>query len=209
MEPQPGSTTPDNTNSYDFIVNPEKQKKAGGLALGKDPFITKIIVIVGGAVVLMVIAGVIVSLLFSNKTNTSTFVALAERQQEIVRVSALGSDATSQDVKDAAVNTQVSIQSDQNKLLAYLKAHNRTLAAADLALKKDAATDNKLKQAKADSTFDTTYAGIMQKLLTTYASELKAAYDGKPNSTQRQILALQYQDVQLLLKQWPQTSASQ
>lgn len=208
MEPQPGTTAPGTTN-YDFILNPDQQKKGAGFGFIKDPFIAKIIFLVGGAVVLMVAIGLIVSFAFGGKTNTETFVALTQREEEIVRVSALGDDAVSQRIKNAAISTQVSIRSQQNELLAYLKTHGRSVAPDELVLTKNASTDNKLKLAKQTSTFDTTYTDVMREQLTAYANELKTAYDNESGSTQRQLLSAQYKDVQLLLKTWPEASATQ
>jgi hypothetical protein len=209
MEPQPGTTAPGNANNYDFILNPTQPKKGAGLGFGKDPFITKIIFLVGGAVLLMIVIGVIISLAFGGKTNVDTFVAIAQRQQEIVRVSALSDSAVSQQIKNAAISTEVTIASQQNKTVAYLTAHKRPIAAQELALKKDATVDAKLNQAKETSTFDATFTVVMRAELTTYAQQLKDAYNGKSNRTQRELVGLQYKDVQLLLKQWPESNTTQ
>jgi hypothetical protein len=208
MQPQSGAPAPGSADNYDFILSPDQQKR-GGFGFSKDPFITKIVFLVGGALLLMVLVGVIVSSIFGGKTGVETFVALAQRDAEISRISALGTSASSQDIKNAAISTQVSMNSHQNKLVAYLASHDRTVATEELALKKDVTVDSKLEQAKKTSTFDAAYTEIMRGQLTAYAGELKKTYDGKSNGTQREILAQLYRDVQLLLKTWPEGTATQ
>lgn len=207
MDQQPWATPPQPsggmTPNYDFIVNPTKPKKPG-FSLGKDPFITKVVFILGGAVVLMVVIWLVVTLAFNSSSNTATLVSLSQRGEEIVRIGALGTDAGSQAVKNAAMNTQVSVKSQQVKLLADLKANGRELKSAELALKKDASTDTRLQQAKQTNTFDKTYSEVMRAQLTAYAGELKTAFDNESNSPRRQALATHYNDVQLLLTSWPE-----
>lgn len=205
MDQQPWATPPQPsggmTPNYDFIVNPTKPK-GHGFNLGKDPFITKIVFILGGAVVLMVAIWLIVTLAFSGSSNTAAFVSLSQRGEEIVRLGALGTDASSQAVKNAAMITQLTVKSQQVKILASLKAEGRELKSAELALKKDTNTDSRLQQAKQTSTFDNTYTEIMRAQLTAYAGELKTAFDNESNNMERQVLASHYNDVQLLLTAW-------
>lgn len=201
MEQQPAAPA-DNDANYDFIVNPETQKRGSGLF--KDPFITKIVIIVGGAVLVIVIAAVAINLFFGGKSNIGALLALTQREQEIVRISALGTGATGQQVKNAAINTQVSVKTNQRAGLAYLKSRGREVKPDELGLKKDATTDTKLQQAKQTSTFDTVYVEIMRAQLTAYAAELQTAYNSESNDKQRQLLASHYDDVQLLLKSWPE-----
>jgi len=205
MEPQPGTGAP-NSADYQFIFSPQQPKKSFSIGFIKDPFIAKIILLVGGALVLMIVSWLAVVLFFSGKSNVDTFVALAQREEEIVRVGKLGEDASSQQIKNAAINTMLSVKSYQNKSIAYLAAHGREVKADDLALKKDVVADGQLKEAKENSTFDTVYAKIARGQLEAYANELKAAYDNESGDEQRQMLAARYEGAQLLLQQWPEES---
>lgn len=200
MQPQSAPT-----GNYDFIINPEKPTKPGGLgAVGKDPFIMKIIVLVGGALVVMAVLALIMNFVFGGKTNVETIVALAQTEQEIIRLSAEETKAVDQGVKNAAVNTGLSVKSHQQKWLAYLSKHSREIKKEEMALKRDAKTDLKLKTALQTSTFDATYTTVMRSQLTSYAATLKSAYEGESSKQQRDILTAQYKDVALLLKQWPE-----
>jgi hypothetical protein len=203
--PQPAATPPGN---FDFIVNPEKPNKPGliGGKLAGNSFITKIIVLVGGAVALIIVLAVAVNIFFGDKTNTETFVGLVQRQQEIVRLSAIGNKATNQEIRNAAINTDVSVISHQLQWMAFLAEHDRVVAPQELSLKKDATIDTRLKTAQETSTFDTTYAATMRTQLEEYATTLRKTYDGVAKKTTRTLLSDQYSDVQLLLEQWPSSS---
>jgi hypothetical protein len=207
MEPQFGAGLPENTPDYSFILNPNQQKRGFGIGFIKDPFIAKIVLIVGCALALMLVMWLIVTLAFSSKTDIDTFVSLAQREEEILRVSAMGRDAIGQQVKNAATNTQLSIRSYQNKTIAYLTGHGRKLKLEELTLKKDATVDGKLKQAKETSAFDAAFTSVMRAQLMAYAEELKRAFDNESDGSLRLELAKKYEGVQLLLKQWPESSS--
>lgn len=201
MEP-PSAPTPQ--GNFDFIMDPnrpQKPKLAG--RLGGDSFITKIILLVGGALVLIITLTVVVNIFFGDKTNTETFVGLTQRQQEIVRLSAEGDTAVSAEIRNAAINTELSITSHQQQWLEFLAEHDRVVVPAELNLKKDTKTDSKLKIAEETSTFDTTYNSVMRTQLEDYANALKTTYDSVDNKETRTLLGDSYNDVQLLLEQWP------
>lgn len=207
MEPQPAAPQP--TNNYDFILNPEKSQKRKFLGgLGGDTFITKVVFIVGGAIVLMVVLAVVVNLFFGSKTNLDTVVALTKTEQEIARLSAAGEDASNQEIKNSAINTQLVITSHQRSWLTFLGKRGREVKKEELNLGKDTSSDKRLETAKQTSTFDTTYNTLMRSGLTAYASSLKNAYQGASNKQERELLNKHYKDVQLLLKQWPSITVS-
>ncbi len=202
MEPQPGMSPP--ANNYDFILSPAKPPKRSLFGGTKDPFITKILLLVGGAVAVMIVLAVIINLFFGSKTNIGTFVALTQTEQEIIRLSDESKNATAQDIKNAAITTRLSTKSHQKQWLSFLAAHNTKVGVEELNLKKDAGADSKLKLAVQTSTFDKTYTAVMRSQLQAYASSLQNAYKGETGQQQRKLLSQQYDDVQLLLKQWPQ-----
>jgi len=208
MGPQFGSGMPNySQHDYSFILNPKQPKKEIHLGFVKDPFIAKIILIVGGAVVFMFITWLVVALVFGGKNNVELFVSLAQREEEILRISAMSRDATSQQIKNAAINTQLSVKSYQNKTTSYLERRDRKVKPEELTLRRDATVDGRLKQAKEASVFDSVYITIMRAQLTAYANELKNVFDSETNSNLRLELAKKYEGVQLLLKQWPESSS--
>ncbi len=170
-----------------------------------NSFVGKILLIVGGAVALVVVVGLIVTLIFSGKTNLGTVLKLVETQQEVVRVSGLATDTELGDttVSGAAMNTKLAVTSQQQALVTYLTHHRQKVNAKDLALKKDPKTDQQINQAKATSTLDIVFAQVMRQELVSYAAELKTNYTNASSQTLRAILADDYNQTQLLLKQWP------
>jgi hypothetical protein len=188
-------------NHYDFIMNPPKPKRRS--LFGGDPFIAKIIVIVGGAVALMIVGALVVNIFLGGKTSIEAYVGLAQSEQEIARLSAEGEDATSQEIKNASAATLLSATSHKQTWVTLLGERGREVKEVELSLKKDATIDTTLENARQSSTFDATYTSTMRTLLEGYASELRAAYDGTSNKDHKETLSKQFEDAQLLLKQWP------
>jgi len=202
MEPQPVGSQP--TNNYDFILNPQKPTKhklLGGL--GGGSFITKVMFIVGGAIVLMVVTAVLVNVFFGGKNNLESLVALTKTEQELARLGAEGKEAGSQEVKNSAINTVLVVTSHQKSWLAFISKHGRTVKSEELKLSRDTSSDKQLATAKQTSTFDTIYTTLMRSGLTDYAKAIKNAHQSTANKQERDMLDNQYKDVQLLLEQWP------
>lgn len=205
MEPTPAAPPPG--NDYNFIMNPEKAKKQGGLSgVGGDPFIAKIVLIVGGALALIIVLTLSVNLFFGGTSNLDMVVSLTQREQEIIRLSAESENATGQEIKNAAINTQLSIKSQQQSWVAFLGKRGRAVPPEEMNLKKDTSSDNKLKLAEETSTFDTTYTTIMRSQLEDYAGLLKSTFDGATNKEERELLSTHYNEVLLLLSQWPSST---
>jgi hypothetical protein len=207
MNPEQPAQDPSG-NNYDFIVTPgaAAPKRKFSLPFGGDSFITKVLFLLGGAVVLMVAGAVVVNLLFGGRNNTGALLLLTQNQQEIVRVGQLGKNASGQDVKNAAINTALSVKSQQRAWLEFLGKRGTNPKPEELNLKKDSATDSRLEAAEQTSTFDSTYTSVMRTLLEDYLNELKTVYDGTSSKQQRPLLSTHYNEVQLLLKQWPSST---
>jgi hypothetical protein len=200
---QPASSAPD--NNYDFIMNPQKAPKpklSGGVA--GNPFILKLIFVVGGAVAVMIVVAVAINLFFNKKGNVESLVAITQTEQELVRLSTQGGGATGQTVKNAAINTQLSLRTQQKSWQAFLGKRGRDVPQKELDLKKNETTDKTLRAAKQTSTFDSAYTTIMRSQLETYAGDLKAAYITATTNQEKLLLDTHYQQVGLLLKQWPE-----
>ncbi|HTH72616.1 MAG TPA: hypothetical protein VL737_04620 [Candidatus Pristimantibacillus sp.] len=204
MEPQIPGPVPG--TQFDFIMNPQKAPKKSMLAGGPgggNPFVKQIMFLIGGAVLLMIVIALGINFIFGGKTDMGAILSIAQTEQEIVRVSLASKDATDQSVKNAAVNTELTVGSHQQAWLKFLASHRTKTDAKLLALKRDNTTDAKFTAAQQTSTFNSTFANTMRSQLEAYAEQLKSAYDGASNKQERQMLKDQYGHVQLLLKQWP------
>lgn len=203
MNPEQPSAPIPGSGNYDFIINPQKPSRRLLGGISNNPLIMKIVFVAVGAVVLIIIIAVVANILFGTKTNISGLVAITQTEQELVRLSGQSKDATAQAIKNAAVNTEVSIKSQQKQWLAFLDKQGRKVETAELAIKKNDETDKKLTTAKQTSTFDETYTLIMRSQLETYAGALESARNAATSAQERKLLETHQQQVDLLLMQWP------
>lgn len=203
-----GGIVPGPANQYDFIMNPPKPpKKSIVPTFGKNPFIQKIIFVVGGAIALMMLLWVGASLLFGGgNAGIEKAVGLAQSQQELIRVAALGADAPDQRTRNLAVNVQFTFTTQQNQLISYLSGRGRNVSEEELAGKLNAETDTRLETAMQSNTFDTAFNQTMENSLRAYVRELDSAYDDIGNALGRQLLQAHFEQVELLVKQVPKTS---
>lgn len=187
---------------YGFITSPQKQEVRSAPLGVKDPFLQKLILLVGGAAVLLIIVVIVMNVFFSTKSNTDQLLTLAQRQQEIVRVvSANSSELRNQSNINFAANAQISIQSDQNQMLALLTKQGVKTDPKILALKLSADTDTLLATSKSTNTLDDTFKQVLENELNTYISELQAANKTASADTTKQLIAAEFQAANLLLLQ--------
>ncbi len=209
MNPDPYGAPPQPPPpNYDFILaGPTKASKPSkGLGTaGSGSFMVKLAVLLGGAILLIIVIVVGSNLFLGDKTNVADLTTLTQTESEIIRVSGLSSQSSNPLVLNAAINTKLSLTTHQNQWLSYLAKKKTKVSAKQLLAKKSTATDKTLTAAQSASTFDATFITIMRKQLTDYASEIKTAYDNSlPTAkTERNLLHQDYQQVALLLQQWP------
>lgn len=186
MQPNaPSNPTP---NPYDFITNPGKAPKTplfGGNSLGK-----KVVLIVGGAIAFMIIAGVALTLFGNgNQSNTAGLKSLVAEQQELARVAGIGAKkAQSGTLRGKAATTELSVVSQQQALKRYLEGQNIELSEEELAARKDASTDEALDSAVSSNRFDEVFDSTLSELLATYANNVENAYNGAGNENLKSVL---------------------
>jgi hypothetical protein len=195
---------------YDFIMNPGTPPKKSPLALKVDPsspkgFLFKIGLIVGGVVVFMIIAAVVVNMLTGDKTNTADITALAQTQAEIVRVSgkANSSTVTNQSLRNFATNTTLTMATQQTKTVALLQTKGIKMNVKKLSLKKDVNIDTELQAASSSNSFDSVFAQIMTKQLNSYTDDLQTYYKNASSNDIKKLLQEDYNQLQLLKTQLP------
>jgi hypothetical protein len=188
-------------NPYEFIVNPNTAKRRGSL-LSSNAFVTKIAVIAGGAVLLMIVAGVVISAL-APKSNAPDLLAIAQRQQEIIRVSSSATTlAAGDDTKNLVTNINVTLTSDKMLTLSYLMAHGmKKVPAKTLALDKSAETDNTLASAATAGNYDAAAVQNLTGQLQTYERLLQKAYNETHGPIGRKLLQTDFTNADLLLQQ--------
>ncbi len=200
-------------NPYDFIMNPGQPQKAGPGKLlsvgGGNSFIVKLVMIIGGAIVLMIAVAILVNVLTGSKTNTTDLVTLAQTQTEIARVAGEGAaQGTTDATKNVAISTQLTISTQQAQLSKYLASVGKKVSPKDLGLKKNAQTDTQLTEAQANSTYDLVFGQVLTNQLNGYESMLKQYYATATSNTVKSLLATDYQQAQLLVEQIPSQPAA-
>lgn len=192
---------PNQGNQYDFIVNPGAPKKPLIPTLGGGSFTKKIIFIVGGAVLLMAVLWLAVSIFGGSDINKAQLVGLTQVQEEIARVSQKGEDATDQAVRNVAANTNLSVRTQQKAWLDFLAGYGVKVSPQERALKQNDATDTKLDEAKANNTYDPAFRQIMEKYLNDYLKQLETDTKSAGSAKQKELLKAHYDQTKLLLEQ--------
>ena len=194
--------------NYNFIMEPPKPERRSLLPTNSGPAI-RIALILGGVLVVFVIFAVIKSLLFSSGGNKQALITVAQDQQAIIHIVTNATTGTqgqqpavlSASNQSFAITTQLKINSAQTQLLTYLKANHVKASTKVLGLKVDAATDQQLSAAAANSTYDSTFQQVMQAKLNDYQSALDAAYKQTSGPNGRKLIKQEFQGAQLLLTQ--------
>ena len=199
---------PDDQNPhspYEFIMNPQQQKRRLALPGVRDPFISKLILIVMCVVAVVIVGGVIVSsFLGKSGVNVVALTGVAQTQQELVRVAQQGVAQGTQPVtRNFAISVQISIQSEQLQLLSYLKGQGHKLSTKTLSLKKSTTTDTQLTNALQTSTFDSTFVQLMQNSLVSYNTELEQVLGSATGVNEKKILNADSSYANALLQQVP------
>lgn len=198
-------------NPYDFIMSPDsaprqKPKLVPGMG-GGNSFAKKLAVLIGGAIVVVIILAVGVTLLTGGKTNSSELVELAETQAELIRVSGEGlQNATGQDAKNAATTINLGLQTQQTQLLNLLGQRGQKIKPKELALKQNPTTDKQLMLAQQTSTYDDAFMQIIHQQLSDYVNTLSQLYTKSTDSTVRKQLQTDYNQAQLMLIVAPDTT---
>jgi hypothetical protein len=194
-------------NPYDFIVNPEKPARKPMVSLsGPGSGIGMRIAIATVIFVLIIIAATVVASLFKGSGNSTNMTSVAQDQAELIRVTTLATQDQSNDISTQttlyfAQNCDLSVSSEQQRLLAFLSKNGLKLSTAKLALKTNGQTTSALTNAAASSTYDTVFLNAMQGDMNTYIADIKTAYNASKSPTEKQILNTDYQDATLLNQQ--------
>jgi hypothetical protein len=150
-------------NPYEFIFAAQPKKRGLSLSLGNDrkSMLIWLGILAGGAAVVLILVGVVLSAL-APKGSTAGLTAIAQRQQEIIRIAdAAAHKATSQDVLNFVTNTDLGVSTNQRQVITYLSAHGTKLKPLVLNLDKDTQTDTVLTNAASINTYD---AAVVQNL---------------------------------------------
>lgn len=198
-------------NNFDFIVNPPKKTRKGLFpSFGGGGFLSKIILIVGGAIGLMAILWVVTVIFGSPGVNIDRSIGLVQSQEEIIRVANVAEKSIiGQDLSDASATAKGTIVSQQSAWNTVLLDQGVELKGDQLELKTNPDVDEDLESSRIAGTFDETYAEVLETMLRSYATEMETFFDQSENTAERERLAAHFAQVGLLLEQLtgePQTT---
>lgn len=188
-------------NPYEFIVNPNTPKRGRALLGGSNSFLMRIGLLVGGAVVLMIIAAIVISAL-APKGSTPGLTAIAQRQQEIIRVAtAAATQATGQDTKNFIANTELSVTTSQQQVISYLGSHGTKLGTKQLALDQNAQADTLLTNAATANNYDSAVVQNLTGQLQTYKELLQTTFNQTSSKAAKQLVQNAFTSADKLLAQ--------
>jgi hypothetical protein len=197
MPPQ-NQNQPNNVGRYDFFMNPQQPKKPG--IVGPSSVKSRLLLVVGGIVLLIIIFSVIGAILGGGPNPVQLQTIVAQDQQEIVRLNmAAAHTALSPETKNFAITAQFTITSDQQQLVAYLAKNGAKLSDKQLGLKHSAQNDQNLTTALSAGVYDQTFNGIMKTEMTSYARDLTTAYKSTKGITGRKLLKADYSSALVFL----------
>jgi hypothetical protein len=189
---------------YDFITNPEqpaRQRRLPSLP-GVSPTVTRAIFIAIGLVVLLILF-IIIKGLLSGGSNLTSFVGIAQDQQELIHLATNASQqqGITTSNQNFAATTHLSLSNAQAAIIKYMVTNGQKVNPKTLNLKVSTATDNQLTAASAATTYDQTFQEIMKTKLTAYLNALQQTYKQINGKKGRALLTDDYKQAQLLLIQ--------
>jgi len=168
---------------------------------GNNSFGKRIGIIIGAAVAVMIVLGII-TMFLPKGGNSEALIKLAQAQTELARISQQGSQqGKSQATLNLAQNSQLSLLTSQGHVVDYLAKHGTKVNKKSLSATKDTQTDAKLKAAASASNFDEVFNEIFLAQLNAYIKSLKTTYDTSTIESERQLIKQEYDVAQLLLEQ--------
>jgi ABC-type Na+ efflux pump permease subunit len=185
MEPQFQYQAPAPQPDFNFILNPNQPQKR---AVNPGSMKQRILVVVIGLVLLLIIGSIAFTLLANaGKENTTGLIDILADQQEVIRIAGKGDKATSQDVRDLAITTKLTVTTDQLALKAYVTKKVGKLNETLLAAKKNTKTDAALDTALASGQYDDVYQKSLNATLSQYIKDLQT--ESKTDKNAKPILA--------------------
>lgn len=191
---------PTSQDPYNFIFNPSAAPKKS-LFGGGNSTTQRLLVVAAGLVVLL-IAAIVFANVLGGGSNTTSFLTIAQEQNELIRVANVGApQIQSAAAKNFVTTTQLALTSDQQQLLAYMGQNGAKVNPKQLVLAQNSMTDKQLSAAQSVGNYDSTLVGILQTQLKDYSSELQRTYKQAKGPVGRQLLSDEYDHAQLLLQQ--------
>ncbi len=194
----PMQQPPQQPNPYGFITDPTPPKPS---ILGGNSMKGRIIVVAGGAFILLILAMILITVMSSlGKAGTNQLKAVYAEQQELIRVANIGAkDALGTDTRGYATVVALSTQTSQQQILQLLQSRNVKITPEEAAAKLNSKTADILTGAAANNRYDETVRELLEERITSYNAALKAAYEDASNETDKQALSSAFDSSSVLI----------
>ena len=160
-------------NPYDYILNPPSNSSKPAAFNPKNKLLFSVLFVVGVLVLVVIVISIFSAL---TKKDYSSYISLAGKQTEIVRVADLGlTKARSTDTKNYIATIRQTIQSEKNETVKFLVKNKRKVNEKQLLLARNSETDKALAAAENSSTYDETLIRTINQLVTSYQKSAKDA----------------------------------
>ncbi len=187
-------------NPYGFFMDQQQtSRRSFGGGMSVPAKIALLFFGVGGLVVGMIM---MYALVFKAPDNKEQLTAVANEQQELIRISRLATfSVDSDEMQNFSNSAFITMSSAQVDLLTHLRTRNIKLDAKKLTASMDPQSDQALKAAEAANTYDATYGSLMQEGLTDYQNQIQQAFKLSPTQAEKDLLTKQHKAAGLLLRQ--------
>lgn len=199
--PQP-TPPPLHPNAYSFITDHNKPGKRSLLPTGGSKQ-SRIMMVVGIVLAISIVGVVIMAVLNGiDNSQKQDWLTLAQKQQEIIRISEVGATkAQGRDTKNLATTTKLTLESSQALVNKLAKSNGANVSSKALLVGKNAKTDADLKTAEQTNQFDTAFQDILKNELNEYQALLKKLHDGSKSKTTKAGLSSAYNNANILATQ--------
>ena len=203
---QPTYSAPDSNLDYSFITNPSSTKPKRFNLNGSSMKI-KILVIIGGVIILWILFSVISSLLANPIYNTADFTSVLQNQAELIHIFSVDTSTTQElssltPTNQGLVNSALLVfTSDQNRTLAYLKSNGTVINPILLTQGINPSYDTELTNSLQTNEFNQVFDQIVKAQLNQYAKILNQTYTSTKGPKGKAMLRSEYSNVNLINKQ--------
>lgn len=205
---QPIPPVPDGgPGQYDFIMNDSPKRPKSILPTGGS-LKKRIILVVGGALVVLTIFAIVLTLIFSSGgEDKKALKGLVLTQTELIRVSnSATTKSRAVETQNFAQTTNLILTTSKSETTSYLAKQKVKISDKDLALSKNTKTDEALSSAEKAGRYDEAAIATLEKSLATYKTELKQAYGKATTTKQKQLIQSLYDQADKLTKNQPTSS---
>ena len=203
MNPDQYKTT--SNSNYDFILNPQKPKKAFNIS--GNSMQKKILAILSILIFLIVGFTIFKNLTTTKVLSISDLTNVVIEQQKIINlvkndfISSNSTNQFSQAQINAIATINLTIPSEQKSLINYLKDSSYVIKSSTIGSVKTTSLDTQINNAAAAGNLTSTYNSIIKSELNNYLSYLSIGYNTTKGPKGKALLKQEYQNANTLLKQ--------